>query len=122
MIVMFSARRMRPGACEQFRSAWDPSEALPPGFQRSTAPGDREVLAQTRIAGPWQADGWRGDSSKQQRADTARRWSCRPEASVRQLAAALLVVHQSGHDTDVTAPGVMQSAGERRRSATAFIS
>jgi heme-degrading monooxygenase HmoA len=33
MIVMFSARRLKPGAWEQFRRAWDPGEARPPGFK-----------------------------------------------------------------------------------------
>jgi heme-degrading monooxygenase HmoA len=35
MIVMFSARRLKPGAWEQFRRAWDPEDAKPPGFQRA---------------------------------------------------------------------------------------
>ena len=35
MIVMFSARRLKPGAWEQFRRAWEPGEAMPPGFQRA---------------------------------------------------------------------------------------
>ena len=36
MIVMFSARRLKPGAWEQFRRAWDPGEEdLPPGFVRA---------------------------------------------------------------------------------------
>jgi heme-degrading monooxygenase HmoA len=35
MIVMFSARRLKPGAWDQFRRAWDPGEAAPPGFQRA---------------------------------------------------------------------------------------
>jgi heme-degrading monooxygenase HmoA len=35
MIVMFSARRLKPGAWDQFRAAWDPGEAAPPGFQRA---------------------------------------------------------------------------------------
>ena len=35
MIVMFTARRLKPGAWEQFRRAWDPGEAKPPGFQRA---------------------------------------------------------------------------------------
>jgi heme-degrading monooxygenase HmoA len=34
MIVMFSARRIKPGAWEQFRRAWDPGDARPPGLQR----------------------------------------------------------------------------------------
>src|SRR5947209_14241809 len=35
MLVMFSARRLKPGAWDQFRSAWDPGDAPPPGFQRA---------------------------------------------------------------------------------------
>jgi heme-degrading monooxygenase HmoA len=35
MIVMFTARRLKPGAWEQFRRAWDPGDATPPGFQRA---------------------------------------------------------------------------------------
>ena len=35
MIVMLSARRLKPGAWEQFRNAWDPGDAMPPGFQRA---------------------------------------------------------------------------------------
>jgi heme-degrading monooxygenase HmoA len=35
MIVMLSARRLKPGAWEQFRNAWDPGEETPPGFQRA---------------------------------------------------------------------------------------
>jgi heme-degrading monooxygenase HmoA len=35
MIVMFSARRIKPGAWDQFRHAWDPGDAKPPGFQRA---------------------------------------------------------------------------------------
>jgi heme-degrading monooxygenase HmoA len=35
MIVMFSARRLKPGAWDQFRRAWDPGDALPPGFRRA---------------------------------------------------------------------------------------
>lgn len=35
MIVMFTARRLKPGAWEQFRSAWDPGDDKPPGFQRA---------------------------------------------------------------------------------------
>jgi heme-degrading monooxygenase HmoA len=35
MIVMFSARRLKPGAFEQFRRAWDPGDEKPPGFQRA---------------------------------------------------------------------------------------
>jgi heme-degrading monooxygenase HmoA len=35
MIVMFTARRLKPGAWEQFRNAWDPGTDKPPGFQRA---------------------------------------------------------------------------------------
>ncbi len=35
MIVMFTARRLKPGAFEQFRRAWDPGDERPPGFQRA---------------------------------------------------------------------------------------
>jgi heme-degrading monooxygenase HmoA len=35
MIVMFTARRLKPGAWDQFRAAWDPGDAPPPGFQRA---------------------------------------------------------------------------------------
>jgi heme-degrading monooxygenase HmoA len=35
MIVMFSARRLKPGAWEQFRRAWDPGGKKPPGFRRA---------------------------------------------------------------------------------------
>lgn len=34
MIVMFSARRLKPGAWDQFRRAWDPGGERPPGLQR----------------------------------------------------------------------------------------
>jgi heme-degrading monooxygenase HmoA len=35
VIVMFTARRLKPGAWDQFRRAWDPCEDKPPGFQRA---------------------------------------------------------------------------------------
>jgi heme-degrading monooxygenase HmoA len=35
MIVMFSARRLKPGAWDQFRRTWDPGDVMPPGFQRA---------------------------------------------------------------------------------------
>jgi len=35
MIVMFSARRLKPGAWEQFRRAWSPDDLMPPGLQRA---------------------------------------------------------------------------------------
>jgi heme-degrading monooxygenase HmoA len=34
MIVMFSARHLKPGAWEQFRRAWDTGDERPPGLQR----------------------------------------------------------------------------------------
>lgn len=35
MIVMFTARRLKPDAWDQFRRAWDPDGSYPPGFQRA---------------------------------------------------------------------------------------
>ena len=35
MIVMFTARRLKPGAWESFRNAWDPGDSIPPGFERA---------------------------------------------------------------------------------------
>jgi heme-degrading monooxygenase HmoA len=36
MIVMFTARRLKPGAWEQFREAWmGPGDEPPPGLQRA---------------------------------------------------------------------------------------
>jgi heme-degrading monooxygenase HmoA len=35
MLVFFTARRLKPGAWEQFRRAWDPGDDKPPGFQRA---------------------------------------------------------------------------------------
>ena len=35
MIVMFTARRLKPDAWEPFRRAWDPGDAWPPGLQRA---------------------------------------------------------------------------------------
>ena len=35
MIVMFTARRLKPGAWENFRQAWDPGDERPPGLQRA---------------------------------------------------------------------------------------
>jgi heme-degrading monooxygenase HmoA len=35
MLVMFSARRLKPGAWEQFRRAWEPGESMPPNFRRA---------------------------------------------------------------------------------------
>jgi heme-degrading monooxygenase HmoA len=35
MIVMFSARRLKPDAWEQFRRAWEGSGDHPPGLQRA---------------------------------------------------------------------------------------
>ncbi len=35
MIVMFSARRLKPGAWEQFRRAWEGEGEGPPGLQRA---------------------------------------------------------------------------------------
>ena len=35
MIVMFTARRLKPGAWEEFRRAWESPDSMPPGFQRA---------------------------------------------------------------------------------------
>ena len=35
MIVMFTARRLKPGAWDQFMAAWDPGDQAPPGFRRA---------------------------------------------------------------------------------------
>ncbi len=35
MIVMLSARRLKPGSWDQFRRSWDPGEDPPPGMQRA---------------------------------------------------------------------------------------
>ena len=35
MLIMFSARRLKPGAWDQFRQAWEPGDSMPPGFQRA---------------------------------------------------------------------------------------
>ena len=35
MIVMFTARRLKPGAWDAFRRAWEPGEDPPPGFQQA---------------------------------------------------------------------------------------
>jgi hypothetical protein len=32
---MFTARRLKPGAWDQFRHAWDPGDDKPPGFKRA---------------------------------------------------------------------------------------
>lgn len=33
MIVMFTARRLKPGAFEDFRNAWEPGDSTPPGLR-----------------------------------------------------------------------------------------
>ena len=35
MLVFFTARRLKPGAYEQFRRAWEGTGERPPGFQRA---------------------------------------------------------------------------------------
>jgi heme-degrading monooxygenase HmoA len=35
MLVFFTARRLKPGAWEQFRRAWEGEGDRPPGFQRA---------------------------------------------------------------------------------------
>ena len=38
MIVMFTARRLKPGAWEQFRQAWDPGDEPPPASSAPSTP------------------------------------------------------------------------------------
>ena len=35
MLVFFTARRLKPGAYDQFRRAWEGTGERPPGFQRA---------------------------------------------------------------------------------------
>lgn len=35
MLVMFTARRLKPGSWEEFRRAWDPGDGPPPGLVRA---------------------------------------------------------------------------------------
>jgi heme-degrading monooxygenase HmoA len=35
VIVLFTARRLKPGAWDQFRRAWDPGDSWPPGLERA---------------------------------------------------------------------------------------
>ena len=35
MIVMFTARRLKPGGWEDFRGAWDPGAERPPGLRHA---------------------------------------------------------------------------------------
>jgi heme-degrading monooxygenase HmoA len=35
MIVMFTARRLKPGVWDEFRAAWDSDGDRPPGFKRA---------------------------------------------------------------------------------------
>jgi heme-degrading monooxygenase HmoA len=35
MLVFFTARRLKPGAWDQFRQAWEGDGERPPGFQRA---------------------------------------------------------------------------------------
>jgi heme-degrading monooxygenase HmoA len=35
MIVMLTARRLKPGAWEDFRRAWDPGDERPPGLKHA---------------------------------------------------------------------------------------
>jgi hypothetical protein len=35
MIVMFTARRLKPGAWEDFRRAWDPGDSMPPALRQA---------------------------------------------------------------------------------------
>ena len=73
---MSSARRLKPGAWEQFRSAWDPGDALPPGFQRAyharTIRDEDEVISFGRFEmGEEEYRRWReaADTQESQRID-----------------------------------------------------
>ena len=67
MVVMFSARRLKPGAWEQFRRAWDPGDERPPGFQPTRAAATRLVPTKAAVVKrvrypkkrPWKDPGMR---------------------------------------------------------------
>lgn len=71
MIVMFTARRLKPGAWENFRRAWDPGDAKPPGFQR--AYHARNIRDEDEVVSFTEEDyrRWRGeqDAAETQRVD-----------------------------------------------------
>lgn len=73
MIVMFTARRLKPGAWEQFRRAWDPGEERPPGFRhayhaRNIRDGDEVISFGLFDMSTEEYHRWRGDADKQETA------------------------------------------------------
>ncbi len=73
MLVFFTARRLKPGAWEQFRRAWDPGENPPPGFQR--AYHARNIRDEDEVISFGLFDltkddfhKWRGEAEEQERA------------------------------------------------------
>ena len=73
MIVMFTARRLKPGAWDQFRRAWDPGDDKPPGFQR--AYHARNIRDEDEVISLGLFDltkddfhKWRGEAEEQERA------------------------------------------------------
>jgi len=73
VIVMFSARRLKPGAFEQFRRAWDPEDSVPPGLQR--AYHARNIRDEDEVISFGLFDltkddfhKWRGEAEEQERA------------------------------------------------------
>lgn len=72
MIVMFSARRLKPGALDQYRRAWEPGDAMAPGFQR--AYHARNIRDEDEVISFGLFDmteeeyhGWRADADSQER-------------------------------------------------------
>jgi heme-degrading monooxygenase HmoA len=73
MLVFFTARRLKPGAWEQFRRAWDPGDNPPPGFQR--AYHARNIRDEDEVISFGLFDltkddfhKWRGEAEEQERA------------------------------------------------------
>ena len=73
MLVFFTARRLKPGAWEQFRRAWDPGDKPPPGFQR--AYHARNIRDEDEVISFGLFDltkddfhKWRGEAEEQERA------------------------------------------------------
>ena len=73
MLVFFTARRLKPGAWEQFRRAWDPGDNPPPGMQR--AYHARNIRDEDEVISFGLFDltkddfhKWRGEAEEQERA------------------------------------------------------
>ena len=72
MIVLFTARRLKPGSWEQFRRAWE-GDSRPPGFQR--AYHARNIRDEDEVISFGLFDltkddfhKWRGEAEEQERA------------------------------------------------------